>query len=130
MTRCRSLGVVLALVGLCAVATAGEKPVGVVSSVTGKVSVQRAGVGSFLPLKSGARLYPGDVCRTGPNGRVRILFSNGSAATLGPATVVRIGRPGEGKILAPLTLTKGRVWVKPGTGDQIGTAGAIARARG
>lgn len=96
MIRRRCWAAVLFTVAIGAAAPAlGAGPVGEVQTVIGAAELVRAG--AVTPLRPGMSVETGDELRTGPAGRLRVRFKDGSAATLGSdatMTVERFEEPG------------------------------------
>ncbi|MBP2296578.1 FecR family protein [Azospirillum rugosum] len=93
---CRSCAAVLCgfLITLADPALAAG-PVGEIQTVVGTAELVRAG--TVTPMRPGLPVEAGDELRTGPAGRLRVKFRDGSAATLGSnaaMTVERFEEPG------------------------------------
>jgi hypothetical protein len=74
----------LALLGWVASATAAD--IGQIKVSRGQVSVERNG--HAMPGSVGARLQPGDVLKTGPDGSVGITMTDSSLLSAGPNSVL------------------------------------------
>jgi hypothetical protein len=81
---------VLAMPFLSQHARADEAPVAVVKTLSGEVSIVRAG--ASLPAGVGSDLLLGDELLTGPTGAVGFTFTDESRLSLGPASRYRIER--------------------------------------
>lgn len=66
-------------------ADAAEAPAGKVAAVAGQVTAAGAD-GAIRPLGKDDSVFPGDILSTGPNSRVRIIFSDNGVIFLRPST--------------------------------------------
>ena len=95
-----------------------------------QVTVQRSGVGPFLPLRLGTPLFPGDVIRTGPGGTAEILFASGPHVKINVNSSVRItpGTPAQ-KSEGLIQAIFGVIWahLRPGQSIRTLTANIVVR---
>jgi hypothetical protein len=66
----------------------GLVQIGAVAAVAGEVWAKSPGSQRRRSLSSGKTIFSNDVIKTGPNGRVQILFADETVLTLGPNTEV------------------------------------------
>lgn len=64
----------------------GADPIARISSVDGKVEIQRAGKQAWVFARLGEPLFEGDVLQTHDRSKASLLFSSGSIATIQPKT--------------------------------------------
>lgn len=69
--------------------TAQATPVGQIVKLRGAAEITRGRVS--LPLVLGAAVQPGDVVKTGPGGRLKLHFIDGSTVALGESAELEIG---------------------------------------
>jgi hypothetical protein len=81
---------IAALLMACAAATAAAIPVGQVKTVSGEVSIERAG--THVAVAVGTAIEARDVVRTGEDGSVGISFVDNSRMALGPRSTLAIER--------------------------------------
>ncbi len=106
-------------------AVAAPSAQAVVIAERGEVQFQRSGTAPFLALGFQASLYPGDTVRTGPGGKVALLFSDGSQIKLNGNS--RLTLPGSGSSPPEENLFQAIVGVfwahlRPGSRFQTGPA--------
>ena len=77
-----------AVVLLACAAVASAADIGQVKTVSGEVSIERAG--ASLPATAGARLEASDIVRTGANGSAGITMSDSSLLSIGPNSVLAL----------------------------------------
>jgi hypothetical protein len=82
----RLIGIAFTLIYVTACAFA-EEPIGVVKVVQGSVSVIR---GQTMPCQENMHILSKDVFRTGADGRVGLLFSDGTRVSLDPNSELNI----------------------------------------
>ena len=80
----------LLLLGTTAAPAPGAEPAGFIRNAEGVGFVQREG--KDLAAREGLELLEGDVIRTGPDGRIGVLFHDDTRVGLGPSSEVRIVR--------------------------------------
>ncbi len=125
------LGIVLfwALPPLC---NAASSVAGVLSS-HGKLLVKRKGAAKFVDLSANGVLYVGDMVGTGPAGKAKLLFNDGSQFSLNANSAVEITAPiktnGRQSFVRALS---GQIWarLRPGSAVQtpsatLGVAGTV-----
>ncbi len=127
---------VLTLVGGASVVSAQTPLRARLEQVVGTVKVQRGGKGPWFAADSPAHrsLYAGDHVQTYQRSRVTVLI-DGARVTLGPQTEVAVPVPGAKQATAGgsrIWAVAGRVfiWLVGARDLEIGTAGAVAAARG
>ena len=127
---------VLTLVGGASVVSAQTPPRARLGQIVGTVKIQRGGKGPWLAADSPAHraLYAGDHVQTYQRSRATVLI-DGARVSLGPQTEVGVPLPGAKQAPAGrsrIWTIAGRVfiWLVGARDLEIGTAGAVAAARG
>ncbi|MGQ9371125.1 FecR family protein [Azospirillum sp. ST 5-10] len=135
MVRSRRLAF-LPVLWLLLAGAAAAQPVGEVVTLIGQAERVRGGAAE--PVVRGMAVEPGDVLNTGPAGRLRIRFVDGSTGVLGvesTLTVARFAQPGgAGTRDAALELGRGILrsiaeTVRPGQRFDVRTPTAVASVR-
>ena len=140
MTRAHRCLAALPVLWLLLAGAAAAQPAGAVDTVIGQADRVRGGTAQ--PVRPGMALETGDVLTTGPAGRLRIRFADGSTAVLGAASTLTIARfanadggaAGGGARDAMLDLVTGIVrsiaeTVRPGSRFEVRTPTAVASVR-
>ena len=88
-----------------------------------------------LKARIGTKIFPGQVIRTGPDGKARIIFNNGDQFSVGPATAYVFPAPATAQKPSELNIMYGKVRATiekdgPRTNLQIKTPVAVAGVRG
>ncbi|MDA1048709.1 MAG: FecR domain-containing protein [Verrucomicrobia bacterium] len=76
----------------------------IIASIEGKVTVTNNLSGAALPVAAGKILFDGHTIKTGPNGKIILLFSTGTVTTLKADSILNIKKFTQGKIPAGTNL--------------------------
>ena len=128
----------LMALALSAPALAAGPAAGVVTSVSGKVTVYAAGASLGGPLKLAAPLHVGDRIKTGANGRVVLVLSDGTRLNVNYNTDITLrDKNSEGKTsprgIASIKIALGELWAKVTKSHsqlEFDTPGAVAAVKG
>lgn len=133
-----SLALVLASLQGALFATPALAASSTLSVLHGTVLV-RHGSGPFLPAVDGQTVEPGDVIRTGGDGRALVRYFDGSTAEIEESTeliIEDLAATSGGDIIAVMVQTLGRTWhtvtrlLNPGSRYEVRTSVGIAVVRG
>lgn len=122
---------------LCFVPLAAEaQEVAVVAAMEPPADVGRSG--SWVPASLGTPIRQGDSLRTGPGGRLRVIFVDDSVLTLAPESEVVVDEgiydPNGGRVRSVMELLSGKVRAlvneTAGGAADLGTPTAVAGVRG
>jgi ferric-dicitrate binding protein FerR (iron transport regulator) len=128
----------IALFALALAGTLSAGPVGVITSVTGKVSLYSAGSAKAQEIKLGASLQAGDRLKTGANGRAAIVLIDGTQLKINYNTDITLrDKDSTGKAsargVASIKLALGDLWAKVTKKDsrlEFDTPAAVAAVKG
>ena len=82
------------LIGLAAAAAhADPASLATVLTAQGRITIQRHGHATPVALTSREDVYAGDLVKTGPDGKIGLLYSDGSQVKLGPNSSIEITPP-------------------------------------
>ena len=113
-------------------ALAAPVPMATVRTVSGKVLLRGKGKASLVDLPARKALYAGDIVRTGPNGKVTLLFSDGAQVRLRANTSIEVTAPvgvGNGK-QSLFRALGGEVWARLRPGNAVQTRTVALGVRG
>jgi len=113
--------------------TTGDSVTATLSELTGSVQVEQAGETAFSPATLGYVLKVLGQVQTSTDGKVRLDFSTGSLARLGPNTHFTLQATQESPqgLLTRVQLALGKVWVTLKGGSlEVETAAVVAAVRG
>ena len=106
---------VMALLGVVCLTTATAQaatdppPAGIIKTLTGDATIERGG--QSHAARVGAALLPGDVVRTGVDGRLGITLEDDTRVSLSPASAMRVSRvtyaPAQGRLEMVLQFLRG-----------------------
>jgi tetratricopeptide (TPR) repeat protein len=108
-------------------------------SVQGDATVRRSGAGAFVAAARKTTVGVGDIVRTGPTGRMTLLFGDGSQVKLNANTVLLIPATGPRGGMTTLRavpprmeLSAGEIWARVTKGRRVNieTPSAVAAVRG
>ncbi len=98
------------------------RPVAAVIAGSGSLQVRRAGAANPVPLALRAPLFTGDVISTGPNGRAKVLFNDGSQVKMRAGTRLQIMAPAAPQSGTNLFLAlAGEIWARLRPGRSVKT---------
>lgn len=128
----------LMALALTAPALAASPVAGVVTSVSGKVAVYAGGAGLGETLKLAEPLHAGDRIKTGANGRVVMVLSDGTRLNVNDNTDITLrAKNSEGKTsprgIASIKIVLGELWAKVTKRHsqlEFDTPGAVAAVKG
>ena len=118
---------------------APAEEVGTIAAIEPTAEIERGG--EQIPVTLGAAVLLGDTLRTGPTGKLRVVFRDESVVNLtgGTELVVneQVFKPEEGTFTSVLGVVRGKVramvseyYSNPGASFQVETRTAVAGARG
>lgn len=68
-------------------------------------------LGQYLPLPKGEDLFKGDLIQTGSDGKIGIIFNDGTRVSIGPKSILAVNaylfNPAQSQYLLDLNLTNG-----------------------
>jgi len=109
MLRGAIYGLILMIAGAAASTFAAEPFVGIVKTVQGTTSVQRAS--ESLPVTEGLHLLTHDVLHTGTDGRLAFILRDGTRVSLGSNSEMKLDQfvyePAQNQYALALDLAKG-----------------------
>jgi len=131
----RRLAILIALTILCSGIARAQEPVGSVTALEGTAEVRRAAA-DWAPLANGDPLFLGDVIRTMPDSKARLLFRGDTVLTLAASSELTVDEDTVGAV-SRFSLGAGLVralvpsrYGAPGASFEVETPTAIAGVRG